>query len=289
MRFCLPVGEKLDGRVECFLFTPFNKKYRSVLNLNFWVCSILLLQVWNTLPQLQLCLLLQPRAWPGQPCPASQGRILSASPAVAPVFASFSACSALPYNPSGQDMPSFQEVKEIQKGEANAEYLHQTQICRIKTFGLEQVVLQHRFLFQDVNCIEKSGTNANSGAKDEAIVFTMRRGGKTYIFGQVGSLSLLGILIHFTHSNILLFSLKEGVDLFHGSTTLRYFVHTLFKRSLTGTLWLRSFANSSLVSLALEMTRLVSLLLARAQHSALGELTITRRRFNHESTFSGAV
>ena len=86
-------------------------------------------------------------------------------------------------------MPSFQEVKEIQKGEANAEYLHQTQICRIKTFGLEQVVLQHRFLFQDVNCIEKSGTNANSGAKDEAIVFTMRRGGKTYIFGQVGSLS----------------------------------------------------------------------------------------------------
>ena len=28
VRFCLPVGEKLDGRVECFLFTPFNKKYR---------------------------------------------------------------------------------------------------------------------------------------------------------------------------------------------------------------------------------------------------------------------
>ena len=150
---------------------------------------LIYLQVWDTLPQLQLCLLLQPCAWPGQPCPASQGRILSASLAVAPVFASSSACSALPYNPSGQDMPSFQEVKEIQKGEANAEYLHQTQICRIKTFGLEQVVLQHRFLFQDVNCIEKSGTNANSGAKDEAIVFTMRRGGKTYIFGQVGSLS----------------------------------------------------------------------------------------------------
>ena len=82
---------------------------------------------------------------------------------------------------------------------------------------------------------------------------------------------------------------KRGVDLFRGSTTLRYFVHTLFKRSLTGTLWLRSSANYSLVSLALEMTRLVSLLLARAQHSALGEHTITHRRFNHESTFSGAV
>ena len=62
---------------------------------------------------------------------------------------------------------------------------HQTQSCRIKTYGLEQVFIQHRFLFQDVNCIEKSGTNANSGAKDEAIVFTMRRGGKTFIFGQV--------------------------------------------------------------------------------------------------------
>ena len=34
VRFCLPVGEKLDGRVECFLFTPFNKKYRFVLVLS---------------------------------------------------------------------------------------------------------------------------------------------------------------------------------------------------------------------------------------------------------------
>merc|ERR1719234_1498591 len=28
VKFCLPVEEKLDGKVECFLFTPFNKKYR---------------------------------------------------------------------------------------------------------------------------------------------------------------------------------------------------------------------------------------------------------------------
>ena len=43
VRFCLPVGEKLDGRVECFLFTPFNKKYRlvvthSCLQLHAWYC-----------------------------------------------------------------------------------------------------------------------------------------------------------------------------------------------------------------------------------------------------------
>ena len=80
-------------------------------------------------------------------------------------------------------------MKDIEKTESNAEYYHQTQSCRIKTYGLEQVLIQHRFLFQDVNCIEKSGTNANSGAKDEAIVFTMRRGGKTFIFGQVATIS----------------------------------------------------------------------------------------------------
>ena len=84
-------------------------------------------------------------------------------------------------------MFSFQDVKAIEKAETNAEYHHQTQSCRIKTFGLtQQAFVQHRFLFQDVNCIEKSATNANSGGKDEAIVFTMRRGGKTFIFGQVG-------------------------------------------------------------------------------------------------------
>ena len=28
MKFSLPLDEKLDGKVECFLFTPYNKKYR---------------------------------------------------------------------------------------------------------------------------------------------------------------------------------------------------------------------------------------------------------------------
>ena len=50
VRFCLPVGEKLDGRVECFLFTPFNKKYRFVLVLSSWFQ--IFGQVWNPVPQL---------------------------------------------------------------------------------------------------------------------------------------------------------------------------------------------------------------------------------------------
>ena len=133
-------------------------------------------QVWDALPQLQLCLLLQPCSWSGQPSSASEGffilHILS--------------CSRL--FSSGQDIPPFQDVKDIQKTDSNAEYYRQTESCRIKTYGFEQVLIQHRFLFQDVNCIEKSATNANSGAKDEAIVFTMRRGGKTFIFGQVVAL-----------------------------------------------------------------------------------------------------
>ena len=53
VRFCLPVGEKLDGRVECFLFTPFNKKYRFVLVFSWWFQIITLFgQVWNPVPQL---------------------------------------------------------------------------------------------------------------------------------------------------------------------------------------------------------------------------------------------
>lgn len=93
VRFCLPVGEKLDGRVECFLFTPFNKKYR-----------------FGTL-------------------------YLSSN------FACFS--SHVP--------------------------------------ALVSLVIP----LKDVNCIEKSATNENSGAKDEAIVFSMRRGVKNFVFGQV--------------------------------------------------------------------------------------------------------
>ena len=86
---------------------------------------------------------------------------------------------------------SLQEVRNVGKGELNAEYYHETQSCRVhlKTYGLEKALLQHRFLFQDVNCIEKSAINANNGGKDEAIVFTMRRGGKTYVFGQVATQS----------------------------------------------------------------------------------------------------
>ena len=33
MKFSLPLDEKLDGKVECFLFTPYNKKYRFLTSL----------------------------------------------------------------------------------------------------------------------------------------------------------------------------------------------------------------------------------------------------------------
>ena len=55
--------------------------------------------------------------------------------------------------------------------------------------GLVSLVLP----LKDVNCIEKSATHATTGGRDEAIVFTMRRGGKSYVFGQVGTLQLLDI------------------------------------------------------------------------------------------------
>ena len=36
-QFSLPLEEKLDGKVECFLFTPYNKKYRYVnIELEFY-------------------------------------------------------------------------------------------------------------------------------------------------------------------------------------------------------------------------------------------------------------
>ena len=31
-KFSLPLDEKMDGKVECFLFTPYNKKYRFVVS-----------------------------------------------------------------------------------------------------------------------------------------------------------------------------------------------------------------------------------------------------------------
>jgi len=93
VKFCLPVEEKLDGKVECFLFTPFNKKYR-----------------FGTL-------------------------YLSSN------FGCFS--SHVP--------------------------------------GLVSLVIP----LKDVNCVEKSSTNVNHGNQDEAIVFTMKNGGKTFVFGQV--------------------------------------------------------------------------------------------------------
>ena len=38
---------------------------------------------------------------------------------------------------------------------------------------------------KNVNCVEKSCINVNHGNQDEAIVFTMKKGGKTFVFGQV--------------------------------------------------------------------------------------------------------
>eukprot|EP00092_Neocalanus_flemingeri_P012003 GFUD01012940.1.p1 GENE.GFUD01012940.1~~GFUD01012940.1.p1 ORF type:complete len:1138 (+),score=342.79 GFUD01012940.1:127-3540(+) len=93
VKFCFPVEEKLDGKVECFLFTPFNKKYR-----------------FGTL-------------------------YLSSN------FGCFS--SHVP--------------------------------------GLVSLVIP----LKDVNCVEKSSINVNHGNQDEAIVFTMKNGGKTFVFGQV--------------------------------------------------------------------------------------------------------
>lgn len=39
-KFSLPLDEKLDGRVDCFLFTPYNKKYRFAISWNRTVLLI---------------------------------------------------------------------------------------------------------------------------------------------------------------------------------------------------------------------------------------------------------
>ena len=44
---------------------------------------------------------------------------------------------------------------------------------------------------KDVNCVEKSSTNANNDNQDEAIVFSMKKGGKTFVFGQVSDRDLV--------------------------------------------------------------------------------------------------
>ena len=93
-RFCLPGNEKLDGKVECFLWTPFNKKYRF-------------------------------------------GQLFLSSN-----FACFS--SHVP--------------------------------------KLVSLVIP----LKEVNCVEKSNTNANNGNWDEAIVFSMKSGIRNFVFGQVG-------------------------------------------------------------------------------------------------------
>lgn len=91
--FCLPAREKLDGKVECFLWTPYNKKYR-----------------FGTL-------------------------FLSTN------FACF-----LSYVPK-----------------------------------LVSLVIP----LKEVNCVEKSNVNANSGNVDDAVVFTMKNMGRNFVFGQV--------------------------------------------------------------------------------------------------------
>ena len=66
-RFSLPLEEKLDGKVECFLFTPYNKKYRSVRR-QFETCYVLFCQVRNSVPQLKLRLLHLPRGGACEHC-----------------------------------------------------------------------------------------------------------------------------------------------------------------------------------------------------------------------------
>ena len=63
-QFSLPLEEKLDGKVECFLFTPYNKKYRYVnIELEFYEgfnafsCSS---QIWYTVFEYKFLLLQLP-------------------------------------------------------------------------------------------------------------------------------------------------------------------------------------------------------------------------------------
>ena len=44
---------------------------------------------------------------------------------------------------------------------------------------------------KDVNCVENSSTNAYNDNQDEAIVFSMKKGGKTFVFGQASDRDLV--------------------------------------------------------------------------------------------------
>ena len=71
---------------------------------------------------------------------------------------------------------------------------------------------------KEVNCIEKSNVNANSGNVDEAIVFTMKNLGRNFVFGQVKAdvLAMAGIfLLSFLSSILIKLSFSQTILIYH--------------------------------------------------------------------------